>query len=140
MNVHLPFRNGILTTLFIGCTQLGHAQGNYLFEQVQPGSQPYEDLLGDTEITDFDMTGSFVFQEMDGETIRLFDTMYTLGSGIKLAINSDGFIRVDDQSTMAIVDAAYTDLYPFDASSRYSYRLFGGPGNHILAVQYKNMR
>ncbi|MEO8590866.1 MAG: hypothetical protein ABI432_15930 [Flavobacteriales bacterium] len=140
MTAYLPFRNSILSVVLAGCTQLGLAQNNYLFEQVPPGNQAYEDLLGDTEITDFDLNGSFTLQAMAGETIRIFDTEYTLGAGTKLSISTDGFVRVDDENTMAVLDGAFTDLYPFDASSRYSYRLFGNTGNHILAVQYKNLR
>lgn len=140
MNAYRHFRQCALAALVAACAQPGFAQDNYLFEHVQPGDQPYEDLLGDTEISDFDLTGSFALNDLDGQTIRLFDKMYTLGLGTHIWINADGYLRVEDGNTMAEIDGAFTDLYPFDGASRYSYRLFGNPGNHILAVQYSNMR
>ena len=140
MNAYLHIRQCAFAALILACAQQGRAQDNYLFEHVQPGDQPYESLLGDTEITGFDLSGSFALPGLDGQTIRLFDKMYTLGLGTRLLINADGYVRVDDGNTTAEIDGAFTDLYPFDETSRYSYRLFGNPGNHILAVQYSNMR
>lgn len=140
MNAYRHIRNSVLAALVVACTQACLAQDNYLFEHVQPGDQPYESLLGDTEISSFDLTGSFALNDLDGQTIRLFDKMYTLGLGTHLLISADGYLRVDDGNTLAEIDGAFTDLYPYDATSRYSYRLFGNPGNHILAVQYNNMR
>jgi len=139
MKTSLLLRNSILAALLVGCAHPGLAQ-NYLFEHVAPGTQPYQALLGDTEITDFDLAGEYNLTGVDGEVIRLFDKSYTLGLGTSLVISSDGFLRVDDQNTMALLNGAFVDLYTFDASSRYSYRLYGDAGNHILAVQYSNLR
>lgn len=139
MNTNTILRRCILPALAAGTVQLGLAQ-SYLFEHVTPGSQPYEALLGDTEIPGFDFAGNFVMPGIEGENIRFFDKVYTIDQGTQLLINKDGYLRITDDNTMALIEGAHFDMYPYDATSRYSYRLFGNPGNRVLAVQYSNLR
>lgn len=139
MNTYPILRSCILTVLTAGTVQMGLAQ-SYFFEHVTPGSQPYAVLSGDTEIPGFDFAGNFVLPGIDGESIRFFEKVYSIGPGTQLLINKDGYLRITDENTMALIEAAHFDLYPYDATSRYSYRLYGSPGNRVLAVQFTNMR
>ncbi|HVZ41710.1 MAG TPA: T9SS type A sorting domain-containing protein [Candidatus Kapabacteria bacterium] len=110
------------------------AQAAYAFTT---DSAPYADLSGATTVP-LEFGDSIAVVDLGNETFRFFGRSYALTGGTPLQIGGNGFIQVNDDSVIAIIDAFFTPLAGRPNGSAISYLLDGPQGNRILKVQWKN--
>ncbi|MBL7931337.1 MAG: T9SS type A sorting domain-containing protein [Bacteroidia bacterium] len=117
-----------------------HSQNKYSFYELH--NQAYHDLVNDLNITDsFDVnTGLYIIPGLIGESFNFFDQTFPFGGLKTIAVGEGPFLRVDNDSSLVIVDVAFTYIDSIDPSSKISYLLQGSSGNMILKTQYKNYK
>ena len=105
------------------------------------GSHTYADLSGDVKMSHVFEKDSTYTIPLNGETFTFYGKTYPM-DGIKKTVGftNAGNIRIDDDSTFIIVDAALQYLDSIDANSGMSYKLEGSGNNKILKMQWKNMK
>lgn len=128
----------LLVLNFLFCL-FSPAQNKYTFSQT--AGNAYTDLSGDVNVTNsFPANGLYNIPGQAGETFTFFALPYTIGGFKTIAVGSGPFLRVDNDSSLVIIDAAFTYADSIDASSKISYLVQGSPGNKILKTQYKNLK
>jgi len=115
------------------------AQNSYSFSK--SASNTYTDLGNDTNIPNFDPnTGLYTLPTLQNETFKFFGLDFTLGGSKTISFGEYPFLRIDNDSSAIIIDAAFTYIDTIDANSKISYVVEGTPGNHLLKLQYKNFK
>jgi hypothetical protein len=108
------------------------AQVSYSFEET---TAPYEPLISATPCT-FDIDGFDRINELDGELFQLFGVNFPIGDAHPLHVGDNGFVRVDNDSSLIIVDGLFTTLEPHDQNSEVRYGVSGPSGARKLTVEW----
>jgi hypothetical protein len=131
---------GALPFLFMLLSLNPKAQVSYSFSKTT--SNTYTELTADSVLPAlmFDPnSGLITLQDLQGETFNFFDVAFPFGPFKAISIGEAAFLRIDNDSSIIIIDAAFTYMNEIDATSKRSYKITGSSGNKILVVQYKNM-
>jgi hypothetical protein len=114
------------------------AQNSYSFNET---TETYNELSGATVIksTDFGSSG-FYNLPVTGEVYKLYDVRFKFGGILTFAVQPNGNVRIDNDSSLIIVDAAFTFLDSIDNTSEISYKIEGTSGSQIVKVQWKNLK
>jgi hypothetical protein len=116
------------------------AQHHYRFQST---TGTYSELNNAQQLSwnDFDPNlDLYTLQELIGQTFYFYNTPFPFGGIKTCAIESNGVIRIDNDSTLIIIDAAFTYLDSIDATSSISYTIEGAPGDYIVKAQWKNLK
>jgi hypothetical protein len=127
---------GLLLMLHVEC----NSQNSYTFSKITGNT--YTDLSGDIAVpaSGFDPnSGLFTIPGIQGETFNFFKTSFTIGGLTAMSMGENPFLRIENDSSLVIVDVAFTYADTIDASSKKSYLLAGSPGSLTVALQYKNL-
>ena len=73
-----------------------------------------------------------------GESFSFFRRPRALRDSLTLRATGYGNLRIDDDTSIIIIDGIFTELVPRDARSGISYLIDGEPGNRVVKVQWKN--
>jgi hypothetical protein len=114
------------------------AQVSYTFSSMLT-TQTYLELTNDTEVSSFSGNGLYTVNEVLGETFWFCNLPFSFGGLTTFSIGNNGYLRIDNDSSLIILDALNTGLSPLDSTSRISYVLEGLPGSLVFKLQYKNM-
>ena len=116
------------------------AQSNYY--RFEAFSSTYHELVNDTLIDPANFgTGDLWAFELNGESFEFFGKSYVLNGVNKLIMFSNsGHMRIDDDSTLIVLDGLFTFLDSIDQNSRLSYTIDGAGDDRILKVQWKNLK
>lgn len=125
-------RNILLPSCCVVAT-LATAQSSYVFEHEW---QQYTTLLTGQPCTM--SNGEYVVTELDGETFQLHGEPFTLGGDHTLVIGADGYVRFQDGASRFDVDVLATELEIADPGSMVVYTVTGGPGAHLLKVEWRD--
>lgn len=129
----------MVTGLLYACFSV-NAQ-SYSFSQ---STAVYTELSGARVIpfSDFDPQSDLYWvDELIGETFYFYGLPYKFDTSAKyFFIQSNGDLRIDNDSALAIIDGAFTYLDSIDAQSSVSYKIEGSSGNKIIKVQWKNLK
>jgi hypothetical protein len=112
---------------------------SYLFTQ---SSSAYRELVNATVIpfSAFDPSADMYFvNELQGETFHFFGVPFPFGGIKTFVIESSGALRIDNDSSLVIVDGAFTYLDSIDAGSSVSYAVEGTPGDLLVKTQWHNL-
>jgi hypothetical protein len=113
---------------------------SYRFEST---SGTYSELSGAKQISFTRMTalsGLYRLSELDGEVFKWYNTLFPLDTIKTFHIQDYANLRFDNDSSLIIVDGAFTYLDSIDATSSISYTIEGGPGNRLVKAQWKNLK
>ncbi len=127
--------------LFMFC--LGMLSLNAQSYRFQSTTSQYNELSGAKHISFayMDSLGGFYrLKELDGETFKWYNTLFKLDTIKTFYIQPYANLRFDNDSSLIIVDAAFTYLDSIDASSSISYTIEGKPGDRLVKVQWKNLK
>jgi hypothetical protein len=120
-------------------TTIAEAQNSYEFQATQAA---YSDLEFPTDVpwSAFDpSTNAYTLLGLNSQTVYFYNLPFTF-DGIKtIAIQPNGNLRIDNDSSLIIIDAAFTYLDSIDSGSSISYVIDGPPGNYVLKCQWKNL-
>lgn len=86
------------------------------------------------------LTDMFTLSDLDGETFQFYKTPFLFGGNKTIALESFGVVRIDNDTSIIIIDAAFTYLDSINKSSSISYSIEGTSGNYILKGQWKNLK
>lgn len=127
----------ILLSFWLSVT-FTNAQNSYSFQET---TDAYTELTGATVIksTDFN-SGGFYNLPVTNEVYKLYDVRFKFGGILTFAVQPNGNIRIDNDSSLIIIDAAFTFLDSIDNTSQISYKIEGTSGNQIVKVQWKNLK
>ncbi len=114
------------------------AQPNfYVF---QKGNETYMPLTGDVKVSPaFFGNDTFFAFPVTGETFSLYGRSFTIDSKDSISFSNSGYLRVDIDTTIIIVDGLFTQLDSIDNNSKLSYKVEGTSGNKILKMQLQNL-
>ncbi|HOZ87546.1 MAG TPA: hypothetical protein PL029_07300, partial [Bacteroidia bacterium] len=99
----------LLCQLFYAAALL--AQNSYSFSKTT--GNLYADLDSDTTVPGFDPgTGLFTFTNFQNETFKIFDLDFTFGGLKTISMGEYPFLRIDNDSSIIIVDAAFAYIDP----------------------------
>ncbi|MEO8149483.1 MAG: T9SS type A sorting domain-containing protein [Bacteroidia bacterium] len=127
--------------LFI-CTT-SNAQISYSFTRIPPGTIAYQNLTGNTIITDsFSVnTNDYLFnQQLQGEVFKFFNTLDTIGVNADIWIVNDGEFQIGEALTFKLFEIAATPLSSINVTSQISYAITGTSGNLIVKFEFKNWK
>jgi Secretion system C-terminal sorting domain len=111
---------------------------SYSFSLIPPGEIPYEEI--DSSIPAAEFNGTLdIIDELNGETFLFYDVPFTFGGLKTIAMGNNAFMRIDNDSSMIIIDGAFTAIDTLDGTSKRSYAIEGNSGNRVLKLQYKNL-
>jgi hypothetical protein len=128
----------MLTTIILLLSlQVVKAQNSYRFEEK---TDTYTELSGATVINSSDFNSGFYILPLTGETYKLYNVKFKFGGILTFAAQPNGNIRIDNDSSLILVDAAFTYLDSIDNNSQISYKIEGPSGNQIVKVQWKNLK
>lgn len=116
------------------------AQNPYKFTAT---TATYQELTGAKRISFAQMDslgGLYPLTELNGEMFRWYELDYKLDSIKIMYLQPYANVRMDNDSSIVIVDAAFTYLDSIDANSSISYKIEGTPGDYIIKTQWKNLR
>lgn len=108
------------------------AQVSYSF---QATSALYEPITNATPCI-FDGDGLDRINELDGELFYFFGLPFPIGDAHPLHLGDNGFVRVDNASSLVIVDGLVTTLAPFDQNSEMRYAITGPVGDRTLTAEW----
>jgi hypothetical protein len=130
------FTLAALMLLFFGRTP---AQVLYDFEAT---TGTYTDLVNATAFTsnEFILGGEFYLLPLDGETFNFFATEFPMGGLKTFAMQPNGNLRIDDDTSLMIIDAAFTYFDSIDPTSTWSYLIEGSNNNKVVKAQWKNFK
>jgi hypothetical protein len=121
-----------LALLFCGTPNLLHAQVSYAFQATSATYEP----VADYTVCDFDGDGFDRINELDGELFHFFGVPFPVGDDHPLHIGDFGFVRVDNDSSLIIMDGLFTTLEPHDQNSEVRYAITGTTGARTLTVEW----
>jgi len=116
------------------------AQSSYRFEST---SVNYVELIDAKKISFKlldDMNGLYRLSELEGQKFRWFNTSFNLDSIKTFHIQPYANLRFDNDSSLIIVDGAFTYLDSINESSSISYSIEGSTGEKLIKVQWKNLK
>ncbi len=141
------FRKPLLQKCYVLCFLLccnaliGHAQNSYRFEE---STAVYTDLVGPTIIPRSAFDPNFnthnILSPLTGETFNFYNIPFTFGGYKTFAVQPNGSIRIDNDSSLIIIDVAFAGMDSIDPNSSRSYIIDGIPGNYIVKSQWKNLK
>lgn len=108
------------------------AQVSYSFEETLLPYQP----LDSATICTFDTDGFDRINELDGELITLFGVPIILNDDHPLHVGDFGFVRVDHNNDLMIVDGLFTTLEVHDQNTEVRYTVTGASGARVLTVEW----
>lgn len=108
------------------------AQVSYSFEET---ALPYQPLDSATTCA-FDTDGFDRINELDGELFYLFGVPITLDDDHPLHVGDFGFVRVDNNNDLMIVDGLFTTLEVHDQNTEVRYTVTGPSGARTLTVEW----
>jgi hypothetical protein len=117
-----------------------HAQRSYRFEAT---TAIYSDLVNPKVVRWEEInpaTDIYNLTELNGETFSFYKVPFPFGGIKTFAIQSNGNLRIDNDSTLIIVDGVFTYLDSIDATSSVSYLIEGTPGSKVVKGQWKNVK
>lgn len=126
--------------LILFCQKDLKAQNSYYFQQT---SGVYSELKDAKKIpwTEFDSsTDMFMLSELNGETFQFYKIPFLFGGKKTFALESFGVVRIDNDTSLIIIDGAFTYLDSINSNSSISYSIEGNPGNYIVKAQWKNLK
>ncbi len=116
------------------------AQSSYRFDATT-GS--YTELAGAKRISFALMdtlSGFYRLKELDAEVFKWYNTLFRIDTIKTFHIQPNANVRFDNDSSLIIIDGAFTYLDSIDASSSISYKIEGNPGDRLIKVQWKNLK
>jgi hypothetical protein len=135
---HQYLRPCLLLTLLCAMVST-HAQLSYRFEAT---TSTYTTLVNDTKLhwNDFNAADLYNITGLDGETFWFYKIPFPLGGVKTFAIQSNGNLRIDNDSTLVIADGVFMYLDSINATSSVSYLIEGNAGSKVLKAQWKNLK
>ena len=127
-----------ITLPLLVCSAAGAQSNYYLF---RTATTTYTELVNDTAIVPAKFgTGEMWAFELNGETFNLFNKNYLMDGTTKyISFSNSGHMRIDDDTSLIILDGLFRFLDSIDGNSRLSYVVEGSGNNKILKVQWKNL-
>jgi hypothetical protein len=126
--------------VFCLCHSVLHGQSAYRYEA---STGNYSELQGDKRISFAQMdslSGLYRLKELDGEVFKWYNTLFKIDSLRTFHIQPYANLRFDNDSSLIIIDGAFTYLDSIDPNSSISYTIEGIPGNRLVKVQWKNLK
>lgn len=127
-----------LALVFILKFQTGNTQ-SYSYELIPPGVIPYVEIPESSTPAEFIGTLDII-EELEGETFWFYDVPFTFGGLKTIAMGNAGYMRIDNDSSMIIIDGAFTYMDYVDNTSSTTYSIEGTTGHKIIKMQYRNMK
>lgn len=128
----------LIMPILIACPLFVKSQVSYRFEQT---TGTYADLSGHTVIQNPNFSSGDLHPiDLTGETFWFYKTPFTFGGIKTFHLQTNGNIRIDNDSSAIIVDGAFIFLDSIDNNSEISYKVEGTSGNKIVKVQWKNLK
>ncbi len=125
---------------FCFTTKVAEAQNSYEFQATQAA---YSHLEFPTDVPwpAFNpSTNMYILSGLNTEKFNFYNLPFTFGGVKTIAIQPNGNLRIDNDSSLIIIDAAFTYLDSIDSGSSISYVIDGTPGNYIFKCQWKNLK
>lgn len=113
---------------------------SYRFESTNGA---YTELSGAKKIPFHKMTalsGFYRLTELDGEVFKWYNTLFPIDTIKTFHIQEYANLRFDNDSSLIIVDGAFTYLDSIDANSSISYTIEGNHGDRLIKAQWKNLK
>src|ERR1700752_4960590 len=111
-----------LLVLLLSNNSILKAQDSYSFQST---TSNYTDLTGATVIPwsafDLSLHTYNILSPLTGETFYLYNVPFPFGGIKTFAVETWGTIRIDNDSSVIIIDAAFTYMDSIDANSSISY-------------------
>jgi hypothetical protein len=113
-----------------------------MFYQFKKEMATYVELTADTPVLPAKFgEGELTAFELKGETFSIFGKNYVMNdSSILFMFSSNGYIRIDDDTSHVILDGLLHFLDSIDGNSKFSYKIEGSGNNKVLKVQWKNLK
>lgn len=131
----------LFTLLLFSGYVTAHAQTSnyYLFKKE---TQAYAELTADTTVAPANFgTGDMWAFTLVGEQYSFFGKNYAMDDTKRLiSFSNSGHMRIDDDSTLIIIDGLFYYMDSIDQNSKLSYKIDGSGNNKILKVQWKNLK
>lgn len=104
--------------------------------------QAYNELTTDTAITPANFgTGDMWAYSLAGNTFSFFGKNYAMDDTKRLiSFSNSGHMRIDDDSTLIIIDGLFYYMDSIDQNSKLSFAVDGSGNNKVLKVQWKNLK
>lgn len=128
--------------LILFCQKNLKAQNSY-YLYIPKTTGNYTELKDAKKIpwTAFDSsTDMYMLSELNGETFQFYKMPFLFGGSKTIALESNGVVRIDNDTSLIIIDGAFTYLDSINANSSISYLIEGNPGNYIVKAQWKNLK
>lgn len=109
-------------------------QSLYRFELRQ---EPYQPLHGATQLP-IGFGDQSHLLDLGGEKFTFFGRPFTLKDSLTMGVTGFGNLRVDDSTSMVIIDALFVSLDTLNETSKILYAVEGTPGDRIVKVEWQN--
>lgn len=112
-----------------------------LFYQFKKDIHTYAELTADTAVLPAKFgVGDLSAFELKGETFSIFGKNYVMNDSTTLFMfSSNGYIRIDDDTSHIILDGLLHFLDSIDSDSKLSYKTEGNGNDKVFKVQWKNL-
>ena len=114
------------------------SQQYYQFVQ---STDPYVELSNDSIITtprfDDDLLTVISLNQL---TFNFFGNDFLFDNDAYFAIQTNGNLRIEDDSLAVIIDGLFTDLDSIDLNTKLSWKVTGPPGDKLVKVQWKHVQ
>lgn len=112
------------------------------FYQFKKETGHYAELTADTPVLPAKFgVGELSAFELNGETFSVFGKNYIMdGISTVFMFSSNGYIRIDDDTTFVIMDGLLHFLDSIDGNSKLSYKIEGAGNDKVFKIQWKNLK
>lgn len=119
------------------CVQCVHAQQYYKFVE-KTGTYAELSAANVIPAPDFD-NDKLTPMNIDGEIFNFFGDLFTFGGAVNLSVQTFGNLRIDNDSSIIIIDGIFGDLDSIDGNTSVEWQISGDPGKLTFKAQWSNV-
>jgi len=130
----------LLLLFFVLATSSLFAQ-NYKVYLLEPagGYKPLPETTTELAMPWGNVDENYSYINVPGFSMKIFGTTYTLSETAKLGVSILGNLKIEDDTSLVIIDGYFTGIDSVSPESKVLYQVSGVPGDRVISIEYRKM-
>lgn len=141
--IHLLETNSMkkLLLLFFVLAASSLSAQNYKVYLLEPagGYKPLPETATELAMPWGNVDENYSYISVPGFTMNIFGTKYTLSETAKLGVSILGNLKIEDDTSLVIIDGYFTGIDSVSPESKIFYQVTGDPGDRVISIEYRKI-
>lgn len=130
----------LLLVFFVLASSAAFAQNYRLFVlEPQGGYQALPKPAAELRMPWGNIDDNYGYINAPGFSIKIFGTTYTLSDSSQLGVSTLGNLKIENDTSVVIIDGYFTGLDSVSPDSKILYRITGEPGLRVISIEYQKI-